>query len=71
MCVCDVVCLCDGLQAKLAVMAAQSSGELWAAAAVLGSVSCSAGGGWGVVGVGGLGGWGWGGGGGRGGGGGG
>lgn len=41
---CDVLCLCGGLQAKLAVMAAQSSGELWEAAALLGSVSCSAGG---------------------------
>lgn len=41
---CDFVCLGTGLQAKLAVMAAQSSRELWEAAALLGSVSCSAGG---------------------------
>lgn len=43
-CMCDFVCLGTGLQAKLAVMAAQSSRELWEAAALLGSVSCSAGG---------------------------
>lgn len=41
--VCAFVSLCAGLQAKVTVMAAKSSGELLQAAALLGSVSCAVG----------------------------